>query len=742
MSWWVNLLTQVRNKLPVKYGGTGHAFGTTWVLKSCQNSTGSSIAIGTVVEMLGSYDDTRVRPVVAENATTVVGVVVGYFSDNDGTTLVQAAAPDGAYVAVCVVGSVKVLIGAAVTRGQYAYVHATDGQAKSSATLVAGAFGVFEESASSGSARVRIPGGTSPYGAGIGDIVSNPSADQTITAQSATVLPLGLIGAASQTDNMFEVRDSSGTVLAYIFYSASATQIVAQHASATAPAPQLRAHSFGDVQGGSGGFVHTKSRGTTVGAHGIVASGDNLGSIDFRGSDGSAYRPGVQLLTAVDGTPGASDMPGRFSIATTADGAAVTTERLRVDSAGNVKLFYGLRLGGVISPAQITADQNDYAPSGGDAATTWRLSTDASRKVTGIASPIAGDLHILANTGSTDLVLAHENTGSTAANRFTCPSAQDFTLKSGNGVLILYDGTSARWRVLAISTTGGTVGQSATNGLGWYGDGSDGTVTISSGTTSLARDMYYDNLTVSGTGILDPNGFRVHVKNTLTISATVRRIPNNGSSASAGAGLSNSSKTIGGSPAGGSGANAVSANGSNGGNSSNSGGGAGGAGGDSDPAPPVRTGGTGGTVSLVAGTNGFRALPQAGSGQAVTGQSTVSTFQGGAGGGGGANDTAAGGNFGGGGGGGGGVVIIAARVIDLQATGVIEAKGGNGANGAGATGGGGGGGGGGLIIVISDSLTEASGSSISAAGGIRGTGAGTGLNGVDGSAGSVVRLTP
>jgi hypothetical protein len=42
-----------------------------------------------------------------------------------------------------------------------------------------------------------------------------------------------------------------------------------------------------------------------------------------------------------------------------------------------------------------------------------------------------------------------------------------------------------------------------------FGDGSDGAVTISSGTTVLSREMYYTNLTISGTGSLDPNGFRV-----------------------------------------------------------------------------------------------------------------------------------------------------------------------------------------------------------------------------------------
>jgi hypothetical protein len=53
----------------------------------------------------------------------------------------------------------------------------------------------------------------------------------------------------------------------------------------------------------------------------------------------------------------------------------------------------------------------------------------------------------------------------------------------------------------------------------YFGDGSDGNVTISSGTTRITRDTYYNNLTISGTGKLDTGCFRVFVKDTLDITA-------------------------------------------------------------------------------------------------------------------------------------------------------------------------------------------------------------------------------
>ena len=54
-------------------------------------------------------------------------------------------------------------------------------------------------------------------------------------------------------------------------------------------------------------------------------------------------------------------------------------------------------------------------------------------------------------------------------------------------------------------------------GLEIYGPGTDGDVTIISN-VSLNRDMYYNNLTILANVQLDTNGFRVFVKDTLTMS--------------------------------------------------------------------------------------------------------------------------------------------------------------------------------------------------------------------------------
>jgi len=81
-----------------------------------------------------------------------------------------------------------------------------------------------------------------------------------------------------------------------------------------------------------------RSRGTTAGSNTIVQSGDALGYVVFCGADGNdKASEAARIDCLVDGTPGANDMPGRLVFSTTADGASSPTERMRIDSAGNIK---------------------------------------------------------------------------------------------------------------------------------------------------------------------------------------------------------------------------------------------------------------------------------------------------------------------------------------------------------------------------------------------------------------------
>lgn len=101
-----------------------------------------------------------------------------------------------------------------------------------------------------------------------------------------------------------------------------------------------------------------------------------------------------------------------------------------------------------ISPTQLAANTNDWAPTGLAGATVIRFSTDALRNLTGITGGYDGRILFLANIGSFPLTLKHDVT-STAANRFFCPGQLDDSVLAGSTKQLIYDSTSSRWRVIA-----------------------------------------------------------------------------------------------------------------------------------------------------------------------------------------------------------------------------------------------------------------------------------------------------
>lgn len=122
--------------------------------------------------------------------------------------------------------------------------------------------------------------------------------------------------------------------------------------------------------------------------------------------------------------------------------------------AGNVGIAKSFQLSGDISPSQLTANTNNWDPAGLADASVIRVSTDASRDLTGIVpkSPDDGRVLIIHNIGSQDLVLKDESASSTAANRFALSG--DITLAGDDAVTLQYDTTSNRWRAIGSSPGG------------------------------------------------------------------------------------------------------------------------------------------------------------------------------------------------------------------------------------------------------------------------------------------------
>lgn len=105
----------------------------------------------------------------------------------------------------------------------------------------------------------------------------------------------------------------------------------------------------------------------------------------------------------------------------------------------------GLRWGPVVvTPAQITANVNDYAPG---RANVYRLSSDAARNVTGLVAGTAGELREVWNVGGFNITLTHQDVLSVVGNRFLSTTGAAVVVAPDGIVTIRYDTATARWRL-------------------------------------------------------------------------------------------------------------------------------------------------------------------------------------------------------------------------------------------------------------------------------------------------------
>ena len=146
------------------------------------------------------------------------------------------------------------------------------------------------------------------------------------------------------------------------------------------------------------------------------------------------------------------------------------------------------RFEGDISPSQITSDQNDYNPTNLSTSSRLRLDGDSSfRTITGLQGGADGRRLRLDNISANSILLANENTGSSASNRFDF-GGHDVPLFPSSSIDIQYDSTSSRWRLSnpeSLVTPSSKLGYYYTRH--WGSTGSDGvtsTTAASGGTAS------------------------------------------------------------------------------------------------------------------------------------------------------------------------------------------------------------------------------------------------------------------
>jgi hypothetical protein len=116
-------------------------------------------------------------------------------------------------------------------------------------------------------------------------------------------------------------------------------------------------------------------------------------------------------------------------------------------SSGVLGVQGGLSLKSDISPTQLAANTDNWAPTGLATASRIRFTTDASRNLTGLTGGVDGRILTLDNVGAFDIVLKDEDGNSDAANRFALDV--DITIRPDQVCVIIYDATTSRWRALS-----------------------------------------------------------------------------------------------------------------------------------------------------------------------------------------------------------------------------------------------------------------------------------------------------
>lgn len=187
----------------------------------------------------------------------------------------------------------------------------------------------------------------------------------------------------------------------------------------------------------TGGITAT----TTIAATGNMSAARFLAGADSVGAPGFSW-------TGDDNTGVYSEGAGIVSVS----GDAV--RYLRASTGGvdvlNTLFSASARVifSGTISPTTLSANADNYNPTGLANAVAIRQDATTPVSITGLQGGTGGRLIFFTNISSSTITLANESGSSTAANRFALAGGVDLILVTGDIVVLRYDATSSRWRVV------------------------------------------------------------------------------------------------------------------------------------------------------------------------------------------------------------------------------------------------------------------------------------------------------
>ena len=379
-TWSTISISTVTGTLPVANGGTGL----------------TSYTIGDLIYADGATSLAKLADVATGNALISGGIGVAPSYGKIGlSTHVSGTLP---------IGSGGTGVTGTPTNGQLLI---GNGTGYSLGTLTAGSANF---TVTNGSGTITLDVNSSPTLTGLtvnGDAVistSSTNAALRIT-QTGTGNSL-LVEDTTNPDASPFVIDTSGRVnVGSLNWYASGNITPSQQFNGTGQGASLALNAWQAGVNVAARLSFNRSDSATVGDFtDVVDNNDQLGVVSFSGSDGAAFSEAARIESAVDGTPGTNDMPGRLVFSTTADGASTPTERMRIDSVGGVgigataALGTTLRIGRSITGATVASSIRADGTIQADVTTIGR----GVSSVTGVAaSTTLGALeHFTAAQGS------------------------------------------------------------------------------------------------------------------------------------------------------------------------------------------------------------------------------------------------------------------------------------------------------------------------------------------------------
>lgn len=217
---------------------------------------------------------------------------------------------------------------------------------------------------------------------------------------------------------------------------------------------------------------------------------------------GNTFGTGTTFLASASGTytntltfPSAAGVTGQFL---STNGSGVLSWSNPGDNAS------------VITPAQITADQNNYNPTGFSTAEKVRLTANDLYVITGLSAPTSATSFkevTFTNVGVYTILFSSEDTDSTAANRIIIEE-KVFALYPRTSATFYYDNVSDRWRILETTSIASENPRckfiprdqlNTTAGHSWINNTASGG-SIQAGANTNASDLFAFNTTFA-TGV-------------------------------------------------------------------------------------------------------------------------------------------------------------------------------------------------------------------------------------------------